>query len=60
MEPDAEQPFPLGTRVAHESWGEGLVQRYERDKIVVLFDEAGYKTLDVGLVQARGLLVAAR
>ncbi len=56
VEPDAEQPFPLGTRVAHATWGEGLVQRYERDKVVVLFDEAGYKTLAVELVRERGLL----
>jgi ATP-dependent DNA helicase RecQ len=59
VEPDAEQPFPLGTRVAHGAWGEGLVQRYERDKIVVLFDEAGYKTLDVDLVRERRLLEEA-
>jgi ATP-dependent DNA helicase RecQ len=55
---DAEQPFALGTRVAHASWGEGLVQRYERDKVVVLFEEAGYKTLDLDLVRERGLLEA--
>jgi ATP-dependent DNA helicase RecQ len=58
VEPDAEQPFPLGTRVAHATWGEGVVQRYERDKVVVLFDEAGYKTLAVELVRERGLLDA--
>jgi ATP-dependent DNA helicase RecQ len=39
-------------------WGEGLVQRYEADKLVVLFDEVGYKTLAVGLVLERGLLAA--
>ena len=60
VEPDAEQPFALGTRVAHATWGEGQVQRYERDKIVVLFDEAGYKTLAVDLVRERGLLDAVR
>ena len=47
---------PLGTRVAHERWGEGLVQRYEADKVVVLFDEVGYKTLDAELVAERGLV----
>ena len=50
------EPFPLGTRVAHERWGEGLVQRYEADKVVVLFDEVGYKTLDAELVAERGLV----
>ncbi len=56
VEPDAEQPFALGTRVGHATWGAGVVQRYERDKVVVLFDEAGYKTLAIELVRERGLL----
>ena len=50
------QPFPLNSRVAHSAWGEGLVMRYEGDKIVVLFDEVGYKTLGINLVKRRGLL----
>ena len=52
----AEQPFPIGTRVAHASWGEGVVQRYEADKMVVLFDEVGYKTLAIALVTGNDLL----
>ncbi len=35
-----DQPFPLSARVRHEEWGEGTVERYEADKMVVLFDEA--------------------
>jgi ATP-dependent DNA helicase RecQ len=35
------------------------VQRYEGDKMTVLFDEVGYKTLGVGLVLERGLLEPA-
>ena len=54
-----DEPFALGSRVADDSWGEGLVQRYERDKMVVLFDDVGYKTLDVGLVTQRRLLEPA-
>jgi ATP-dependent DNA helicase RecQ len=54
--PAADEPFPLGSRVQHGEWGEGLVQRYEADKMVVLFDEAGYKTLAVALVRERDLL----
>lgn len=50
------RPFPLNSRVIHKSWGEGLVMRYEGDKITVLFDEVGYKTLEVGMVLLRGLL----
>jgi ATP-dependent DNA helicase RecQ len=32
------------------------VQRYERDKLVVLFDDVGYKTLAVDLVVEKSLL----
>ncbi len=55
-----EEPFPINSRVIHEKWDEGLVQRYEGDKMVVLFDEVGYKTLGVGLVIERGLLDATQ
>jgi ATP-dependent DNA helicase RecQ len=36
--------------------GDGSVQRYNGDTIVVLFDETGYRTLALDLVAARGLL----
>jgi ATP-dependent DNA helicase RecQ len=38
-------PFPVGARVEHPKWGEATVQRYEGDKVVVLFDSVGYKSL---------------
>ena len=52
-------PFPVGHRVAHGEWGEGVVQRYEDDQVVVLFDEVGYKTLALDVVVERELLRAA-
>ena len=55
--PRADVPFPVGARVAHTAWGSGVVQRYEDDAVVVLFDEAGYKTLAVDVVVERGLLL---
>jgi ATP-dependent DNA helicase RecQ len=48
-ENEAEMPFPLNSRVRHKVWGEGLVMRYEGDKIAVMFDTVGYKTLSVEL-----------
>jgi ATP-dependent DNA helicase RecQ len=51
-----EVPFEIGSRVAHGQWGEGVVHRYDDDAIVVLFDEVGYKTLALEVVQERGLL----
>ena len=58
-EPAGEQPFPLEARVTHDEWGLGTVVRYEDRRVVVLFDEAGYKTLGVDLVLERGLLEPA-
>jgi len=56
-QPDADaSPFALGGRVEHVEWGEGVVMRYEGDRIVVLFDEVGYRTLALATVAARGLL----
>jgi ATP-dependent DNA helicase RecQ len=50
------QPYPLNSRVIHKSWGEGLVMRYEGDKIVILFDEVGYRTLETKMAVLRSLL----
>jgi ATP-dependent DNA helicase RecQ len=52
----ADAPFVVGARVAHAEWGEGTVQRYERDQMTVLFETVGYKTLSVKLVVDGSLL----
>jgi len=49
-------PFTLGGHVRHAQWGAGTVMRYEGDKIVVLFDTVGYKSLATDVVTERGLL----
>ena len=51
-------PFAVGSRIAHAQWGAGVVQRYDEDAVVVLFDEVGYKTLALEVVRERGLLQA--
>ena len=48
--------FPEQSRVVHAAFGEGVVLRHEGDSIVVLFDEAGYKTLSLELVRDKDLL----
>ncbi|MEA2471603.1 MAG: ATP-dependent helicase RecQ, partial [Thermoleophilaceae bacterium] len=53
---DGERPFAPGARVVHRQWGEGVVQRYEQEAVVVLFDSVGYKKLGLGMVLERGLL----
>jgi ATP-dependent DNA helicase RecQ len=55
----ANEPFPLNSRVMHTAWGGGTVMRYEGEKLVVLFDDVGYKSLALDLVQEQGLLRAA-
>ena len=48
-EPAPERPFAVGARVRHAGFGEGLVHGYDGDKLVVSFDESGFKTLAVEL-----------
>lgn len=53
---DGEQPFPLNSQVSHKSWGDGTVMRYDNDKIVVLFETVGYKTLALDFATQNHLL----
>jgi ATP-dependent DNA helicase RecQ len=55
----ATGPYPLHSTVRHAEWGQGTVLSYEGDRMVVLFDDVGYKTLSVPVVQRQGLLAPA-
>ncbi|GAA0809655.1 RecQ family ATP-dependent DNA helicase [Spirilliplanes yamanashiensis] len=58
-EPIAEQsdgPFPVHSHVRHPEWGTGMVMGYEDERMTVLFDEVGYKTLSVPVVTEQKLL----
>jgi ATP-dependent DNA helicase RecQ len=48
--PSVDSPFAVGARVEHGAFGLGSVQRIESDRIVVLFDERGYVTLDAEVI----------
>jgi ATP-dependent DNA helicase RecQ len=50
------EPFPVGSRVESDRWGEGTVQRYDGDQLTVLFDDHGYRDLLLPLVLERSLL----
>ncbi|WP_159085825.1 RecQ family ATP-dependent DNA helicase [Aeromicrobium chenweiae] len=52
------RPFPLGADVHHASFGDGRIAQYEGDRVVVLFEQDGYRTLDLDLVESEGLLAA--
>jgi ATP-dependent DNA helicase RecQ len=49
-------PFPVHGKVRHGEWGVGTVMGYEGDRVTVLFDEVGYKTLSVPVVLENKLL----
>ena len=51
-----DAPFPVETPVEHSEWGPGVVMRVEDDRLVVLFDEVGYKTLGLAAVLEHDLL----
>jgi ATP-dependent DNA helicase RecQ len=55
----SDEPFPVHSKVAHGEWGPGTVMGYEEDRMTVLFDEVGYKTLSVPVVVENSLLSAA-
>jgi ATP-dependent DNA helicase RecQ len=53
---DHDTPFPVETPVEHSEWGAGVVMRVEDDRLVVLFDDVGYKTLALAAVVENDLL----
>ncbi|NIH78836.1 RecQ family ATP-dependent DNA helicase [Amycolatopsis viridis] len=52
----ADGEFQPGASVRHAEWGIGQVVRREAEKVTVLFDEAGYRSLSIPAVRERGLL----
>jgi ATP-dependent DNA helicase RecQ len=56
VEDAGDIPFPPDTPVEHAEWGAGVVLRVEDDRLVVLFDEVGYKTLAIAAVTENDLL----
>jgi ATP-dependent DNA helicase RecQ len=51
-----DQPFPVDSAVEHAEWGPGIVVRHEGDRVVVLFETVGYKTLGLAAVIEHDLL----
>ena len=59
VERDRSGPFDPGASVVHPEWGTGVVQRIDRDVMVVLFEEVGYRSMHGPTVRERGLLTPA-
>jgi ATP-dependent DNA helicase RecQ len=55
----ADVAFALQSEVEHPEFGPGVVMSADQDTVTVLFESAGYRTLDAALVSARGLLQPA-
>ena len=51
-----EDPFPVGREVDHREWGAGLVMSTEPDRVTVLFESEGYRTLSLDAVADEDLL----
>ncbi len=55
-ESTGNEPYPLHSTVRHTAWGTGTVLGYESDRMTVLFDSVGYKTLSLAAVRRGNLL----
>ncbi|HWJ82625.1 MAG TPA: RecQ family ATP-dependent DNA helicase [Nocardioides sp.] len=53
---DRRSPYPVQARVRHPEFGDGVVTDVEDDRLTVLFDDVGYRTLSTDLVVAEDLL----
>src|SRR5581483_6077156 len=49
-EPPDHHAFAPSSRVHHDTFGDGQVLQVEGDRVTVLFDEVGYKTLSAAAV----------
>jgi ATP-dependent DNA helicase RecQ len=49
-------PFPVSSEVTHSEWGPGVVMSTEEDRLTVLFESEGYRTLALDAVLDERLL----
>ena len=53
----ADRPYDVGSGVTHPEFGDGTVMGYEADdRVTVLFDSHGYRTLSLVAVERHDLL----
>jgi ATP-dependent DNA helicase RecQ len=51
-----DDAFPISGSVEHREWGHGVVMSVEPDRLTVLFDSVGYKTLARAAIEKQDLL----
>ncbi|MEU9536480.1 MULTISPECIES: RecQ family ATP-dependent DNA helicase [Streptomyces] len=54
--PPGENTILPGASVQHERWGRGSVMSGEKERVTVLFDSVGYRTLSLAVAREQGLL----
>ncbi|WP_431922158.1 RecQ family ATP-dependent DNA helicase [Nonomuraea jabiensis] len=54
--PQESGPFPMHAQVEHRAWGPGQVIQRGEDRLTVLFEEAGYRELQLDAVLEQHLL----
>jgi ATP-dependent DNA helicase RecQ len=52
----ADEPYPLQAEVRHDEFGAGVVTDLEDDRLTVLFQDVGYRTLSREVVAEQQLL----
>jgi ATP-dependent DNA helicase RecQ len=53
---DIQPAVAVDTVVEHREWGRGVVLDGDANRLVVLFDDYGYRAMDLDVVRANGLL----
>ena len=53
---DREAPYAVQDHVRHDEFGDGTVTDVTEDRVTVLFEDVGYRTLSLELVEERDLL----
>lgn len=59
-QPANDGEFAWGSLVQHAEWGNGVVMSIEQDRLTVLFDDVGYKTLSLRAIHEHDLLVPSQ
>jgi ATP-dependent DNA helicase RecQ len=55
-QPTCNKEFPINSSVQHATWGHGVVMSIDQDRLTVLFDDVGYKTLSLPAIREHQLL----
>jgi ATP-dependent DNA helicase RecQ len=55
-QPTRNKEFPINSSVQHATWGHGVVMSSDQDRLTVLFDDVGYKTLSLPAIREHQLL----